>query len=264
MSTCESKEVQRQRARQQAQVRRASRPSRPADSTPSATSADDAATGERAPESEAPATDEGLVHANPSSEEEQQLALGREAQEQLLRNADDAWASAMTYARAVALVQTLAMGLAHTNKPLGKRYARACAELLRRFGLDKIHKSDRSRLVKGLEHEAAIAEWRAGLSEDERSRITSPIVVIRKWLATQKPKADKPKKQTRKELEEELAAAQERNFQLECKLAHNDKSDDRALAYNAIQQWGDRAEYVARAVLELVAEPEPVGAGANS
>jgi hypothetical protein len=67
----------------------------------------------------------------------------------------------------------------------GRRYNLAMGRWLRCYGFDRIHKSDRSRLLKCSSHLEAINAWRAGLPLHEQLELNHPRVVFNRWKRSQ-------------------------------------------------------------------------------
>jgi hypothetical protein len=119
--------------------------------------------------------DDGLTQVNPSIDE-----IVRRAQEALKRvscNFDD-W---LDIAAAVQAGRTEVMRAAGTNKPHGKRFAKAMAAWLRERALDGIDKGVRSRLLECLKHRAEITKWRNDPKNAERQRFNHPNRVFDEW-----------------------------------------------------------------------------------
>jgi hypothetical protein len=63
----------------------------------------------------------------------------------------------------------------------GKLYNAAMGRWLRCYGFDRIHKSDRSRLLKCADQLEKINGWRAGLPISEQLELNHPRVVFNRW-----------------------------------------------------------------------------------
>jgi hypothetical protein len=85
-----------------------------------------------------------------------------------------------------AVINALAEGrkvcaAASGGQSAGKRYNAAIGRWLRCYGFDRIHKSDRSRLLKCADHLEEINAWRAGLPLYEQLELNHPRTVFNRW-----------------------------------------------------------------------------------
>src|SRR5262245_24358162 len=104
------------------------------------------------------------------------------------------WGEWMTVGEALLVGRGWAMRKAGTgNRPEGRGYVTAYAEWLKRFKLDDMDKSDRAKLLQLMEERAAVEEWRATLTQNERDNLNNPTVAWRKWNAATRVKKPKPR-----------------------------------------------------------------------
>ena len=87
----------------------------------------------------------------------------------------------LAYYPGLAIRRTLAMRLAHTNSPVGKRYADAFRELMKADGLDANHSlSAVLWLGEDPERMRILRELRDAMTPGQRSRLNSPIAARQK------------------------------------------------------------------------------------
>lgn len=114
---------------------------------------------------------------------------GQEALQRLSRSYDD-W---MDIAEALAVGRAEVMTAIYTNKPTGKRYAKAMGEWLLARSFHRINEGTRKRLLDCLKHRVEIEKWRATVTEGERFSFNHPDTVLRKWkTATAVPDPNAP------------------------------------------------------------------------
>jgi hypothetical protein len=99
---------------------------------------------------------------------------------------------------AVLLVDGLAMRKAGTNAPKGAKFNRAVRDFLRCYGLDRIHKSDRSRMRKYAGKLEVIDAWRSEQPPERQLELNHPRIVYVHW---ERSTAAKPN--TRSEIKSE-------------------------------------------------------------
>jgi hypothetical protein len=63
----------------------------------------------------------------------------------------------------------------------GRRFNEAMGSWLRCYGFDRIHKSDRSRLLRCADHLEAIDSWRSGRPLSEQLELNHPRIVFERW-----------------------------------------------------------------------------------
>jgi hypothetical protein len=181
--------------------------------------------------------DDGLGQPKPSTADEV-VRRGQEA----LRRLDQSYNDWMDIAEALHVGRTEVMAAVHTNKPMGKRYAKAMGDWLFARGFHVIDPCTRSHLLECLEHRAEIEKSRALLTEGERLKQSHPTTVLRKWKAsTVPPKPKKPSEMAK--LREAVARLEEENYRMreEIKRSGGD-----------LWNKGDRAERIRDAVLALL------------
>jgi len=108
---------------------------------------------------------------------------------------EKSWHDWITIGEALQVGREWAMNQATTNKPEGKAYNMAFGEWLRKYKLDDMDKSDRSRLFDVMENLPAIEEWRVTLTLTQRLKLNHPNSVLKNWKAAfepEKPKSAKP------------------------------------------------------------------------
>jgi hypothetical protein len=83
-----------------------------------------------------------------------------------------------------------------SGQTAGKHYNAAIGRWLRCYGFDRIHKSDRSRLLKCADHLEEINVWRAGLPLKEQLALNHPRAVFNSWKRSleEDKKTPKPSK----------------------------------------------------------------------
>jgi len=106
------------------------------------------------------------------------IERGREALKRLERLV---WPDWCDIGNALAAGRTTVLHQVNTNAPQGPRYRKCMGEWLRCYGFDRIHKSDRARLLEVADNLVAINAWRDGLSPEEQLRLNSPATVLRAW-----------------------------------------------------------------------------------
>ena len=158
---------------------------------------------------------DGLTQVNPSIDEIVRRA--QEAVQRLSRSFDD-W---LDMAAGVQVGRTEAMHTAGTNKPSGKRFAKAMSAWLHEHKLAGIDKAVRSRLLECLKHRAEITAWRNDPKNKEAQRFNHPNRVFeawKKWKAQQaridletvkRPSAVAKLKELNIELQERLHRAEQ-------------------------------------------------------
>ena len=142
---------------------------------------------------------------------------GQEALQRLRRSYDD-W---MDVAEALDVGRTQVMRELHTNKPVGRRYAKEMGEWLRARGFHLINEGTRNRLLECLQHKTEIEKWRARLTDAERFRFNHPDTILRKWKAASAvPNPNTlPKTSAYAKLKEANIELQERLHRAKCELA---------------------------------------------
>jgi hypothetical protein len=126
----------------------------------------------RADASEKQTDEAGLTQVNPDP-----LTRGQEAWGRLKKSLADWFA----VAEALHHGQHLAMLESYSNEPSGGRFQAAMGEWLRTTGFAEIDKGVRSRLLKVLEHRAAIEAWHKALPANKRQQLAHPNAVWRAW-----------------------------------------------------------------------------------
>jgi hypothetical protein len=84
----------------------------------------------------------------------------------------------LDYQRGLMIRRTLAMKLAHTNRPEGKAYTQAFAQLMKADGLDTMDKTSISAVLwlgDDPERMRVLRELREAMTPGQRSRLNSPI-----------------------------------------------------------------------------------------
>jgi hypothetical protein len=117
-----------------------------------------------------------------------------------------------TWADYVAVIVALAVGREVCRQAIGqvkgRHFNEAMGRWLRCYGFDRIHKADRSRMLRCADHLPDINAWRAELPLHEQLELNHPRVVFRRWTrslqegASKPPKEEKPPKE-KKPAEEE-------------------------------------------------------------
>jgi hypothetical protein len=196
-----------------------------------------------------------LTQVNPSIAE-----IVRRAQEALKRvscNFDD-W---LDIGAAVEAGRTEAMRAAGTNKPRGKRFAKAMAAWLREHALTGVEKGVRSRLLQCLKHRAEITKWRNDPKNAERQRFNHPNRVFdawKKWKAQQagfdleivkRPTAVAKLKEANIELQERLHRAERELARGGGDLWDKDDRAEDIAEIMLVKLTSSEAERVARAIL---------------
>ena len=101
----------------------------------------------------------------------------------------DRWKHVIT---AILLIDALAMRSAKTNAPRGGKFNRAVRDFLRCYGLDRIHKSDRSRMRKFAGKLEEIDAWRAEQPAESQLELNHPRIVYDRWKRSTAVKSDEP------------------------------------------------------------------------
>ena len=110
-----------------------------------------------------------------------QIRQGVEAYARIESERNHTWGLWRQVIIALALIDALAMREAGTNSPQGGKFNQAVAKYLRCYGLDRIHKSDRSRMRKYAGKLDAIDAWRNAQSPERQLELNSPRVVFNHW-----------------------------------------------------------------------------------
>src|ERR1700734_222207 len=103
-------------------------------------------------------------------------------------------------------VQDEAMRVASTDKPEGRRYAKAVSELLKAYQLDQIDGATRWNAIKIVQNLHAVTVWRA--EQPKREALNHPSTVWRKFA--KKLQSPKPNKKRRAALENAHEPADEK------------------------------------------------------
>jgi hypothetical protein len=130
---------------------------------------------------------------------------------------------------AIDAIRVAAMAKANCNNHNGKRYATAFSELLKENGaekLDRLTKSERSRLYQCTANLEAIERWRGTLTEPERRRLNHPESVWRKFEAATKPPTEPKPESPYAKMRASLVAAQEAQHRAEQALKQIDLDFD--------------------------------------
>ena len=83
------------------------------------------------------------------------------------------WGDWLTVGEALTAGRELAMHGANTNRPEGRAYNEQFSQWLVRYGLRDMDKSDRSKLLRIMEHLGEIQEWRQALPTDQPAQAQS-------------------------------------------------------------------------------------------
>lgn len=102
---------------------------------------------------------------------------------------------------AVLLIDMLAMHKAKTNVPKGAKFNRAVRDFLRCYGLDRIHKSDRSRMRKYAGKLEVIDAWRAKQPPERQLELNHPRIVYDHWERSTKSDSRSDSKSESKRLD---------------------------------------------------------------
>jgi hypothetical protein len=147
--------------------------------------------------------------------------LGAEAWKRLKKNKN--WDDWLKVGEAMLVGREWSMTQAGTNRPSGKGYNVVFGEWLKKYKLDDLDKSIRSRLFDVMDSREQIENWRRTLPLSERLNLNHPNAVLRKWKAfmePEKPKSNKPSiKDSIVILEEENTALKNHVAELEAARA---------------------------------------------
>ena len=107
-----------------------------------------------------------------------------------------------TWENWVAVIEAMAEGREvcrqATGQVKGRRFNEAMGRWLRCYGFDRIHKADRSRMLKCADHLRDINIWRAGLPLHEQLALNHPRTVFTRWKRSLQDKGtSKPAKEER-------------------------------------------------------------------
>jgi hypothetical protein len=112
------------------------------------------------------------------------IARGKAA---LLRLEQDHWSHWRDVILALSELRSQALREAGSNKPQGPAYRAAISRRLRLHGFDRIHKSDRCRLLECADNLAAIDTWRASQTLELQLGLNHPRVVLAHWKRSLRP-----------------------------------------------------------------------------
>jgi hypothetical protein len=157
---------------------------------------------------------DGLRQLKPSTTADEIVRRGQEALLRLCRSYDD-W---MDIAEALQVGRAEVMAATHTNRPTGKRYAKAMGEWLLARSFHLINEGTRNRLLDCLKDRVEIEKWRTTLTEGKRFSFNHPDAVLRKWkAATVVPNPNSPPRTSA------IAKLKEVNVELQEKLHRAEK-----------------------------------------
>jgi hypothetical protein len=122
--------------------------------------------------------DEMVGSCQPS---ENQIRRGAEEFALLEQEQNHTWTRWKYVIAALNLIDTLAMREAKTNKPKGGKFNGVVRKFLRGYGLDRIHKSDRSRMRKFAGKLEVIDAWRAEQPAERQLELNHPRIVYNQW-----------------------------------------------------------------------------------
>jgi hypothetical protein len=91
---------------------------------------------------------------------------------------------------ALNMIDALAMREAKKNVAKGGKFNKAVAKFLRCYGLDRIHKSDRSRMRKYAGKLEEIDAWRAAQPIERQLELNHPRIVYDHWSRRPRPASD--------------------------------------------------------------------------
>lgn len=94
----------------------------------------------------------------------------------------------LTVGTALMAGRTWALREAGTDHPEGKGYNKAFSQWLNDNRFQDIHKRDRAQLLSIMENEHEVIAWLKTMPEEEQLRLNHPVVVWRRFSATQRPK----------------------------------------------------------------------------
>jgi hypothetical protein len=106
------------------------------------------------------------------------IARGRAALPRIEHNHWSDWRDVII---ALGVLRSQSLHEAGTNKPHGRSYRAAIGRRLRIHGFDRIHKSERCRLLECADNLAAIDAWRAHQAPDLQLGLNHPRVVLAHW-----------------------------------------------------------------------------------
>jgi hypothetical protein len=112
---------------------------------------------------------------------ENQIRRGAEEFALLEQERSHTWIRWKYVIAALNLIDTLAMREAKTNEPKGGKFNRVVRKFLRCYGLDRIHKSDRSRMRKYAGKLEVIDAWRAEQPAERQLELNHPRIVYDQW-----------------------------------------------------------------------------------
>jgi hypothetical protein len=133
------------------------------------------------------------------------------------------WALTKEIGAGLVEVRRLAMSRAMTNRPYGRAYTAAHAQLLEASKLDlRIKdKGDRQKLIELMDNLPAVEKWLKSLSEEDRRRWNHPTTIFRKWQESLRPPRDykdkapvAPKQVVEETLTDAVDALRKENAQL--------------------------------------------------
>jgi hypothetical protein len=123
----------------------------------------------------------------PSADE--RIRFGAEEFQHIEKESGHTWDRWRHVIVAVLLVDDYAMREAETAEPKGGRFNKVVGKYLRYYGLDRIHKSDRSRMRRYAGKLEIIDAWRAAQPPEKQLELNHPRVVYNAWLRSLPPSA---------------------------------------------------------------------------
>jgi hypothetical protein len=112
---------------------------------------------------------------------ENQIQRGAQEFTLIERERSDTWSRWKHVIVALNLIDELAMREAKTNVPRGGKFNRVVSTFLRCYRLDRIHKSDRSRIRKYAGKLELIDAWRAEQPPERQLELNHPRIVYDHW-----------------------------------------------------------------------------------
>ena len=137
-----------------------------------------------------------------------QIRRGAETFALIERERSHTWAQWKDVIIALNTIDVLGMREAKTNKPRGGKFNQVVGKFLRCYGLDRIHKSDRSRMREFAGRVDIIDAWRNGQPLESQLELNHPRVVFNRWNRSLRPVSDENKKKNPPEVTAVLAGLQ--------------------------------------------------------
>jgi hypothetical protein len=110
------------------------------------------------------------------------IRAGRDAWQEISKaESFDSW---KLIGAALAIGKEHALRITQANAAWGRNYSKAFGEWMKEHGFTDMRPSDKSYAIALHEHFSEIVAWRAGLSDKQRSRLTTAQSNVKRWRAT--------------------------------------------------------------------------------